>query len=457
MKINKIDQLLNSLNKEDLISILKDLVNEYEGLEEKILFKYVTLEEDEEIKKNKKYLSDITKKYGSGRRFVSWRECGKYANEVFQILNNARNYYFDTGKPLVAVETSIAVIVKMISSTQYMDDSNGDIGEVVREAILLLDECCINAEEFSKKDKTKIFNKLLNEADKAIYDGWEEWRLDIISNCIYFCDDEKLRIKFENKLDNRLESYADDWIGNHNKENLLGIKLQIIGTYGTEKEENEFIEDNIKYSGFRELLISKCIENNEYDRVIKLAEEGEIYDKEFRGLVYKWKQYRYEAYKNLNIVDKQKELAKELFISGDINYYKELKALYINEWSNYYLELKKELKDKGLASLIIYPEMLINENDLEELLQFAKDDVRRIEIYDELLIKDYRDDVNDMYKFLIGKISESASDRKQYKKVCKVIKRYKNLFGDFDTYEIIKELKKLYIKRPAFIDELGKI
>lgn len=48
--------------------------------------------------------------------------------------------------------------------------------------------------------------------------------------------------------------------------------------------------------------------------------------------------------------------------------------------------------------------MLINENDLEELLQFAKDDVRRIEIYDELLIKDYRDDVNDMYKFLIGKI-----------------------------------------------------
>lgn len=175
------------------------------------------------------------------------------------------------------------------------------------------------------------------------------------------------------------------------------------------------------------------------------------------GLVYKWKQYRYEAYKNLNIVDKQKELAKELFISGDINYYKELKALYINEWNNYYLGLKKELKDKGLVSLSIYPEMLINENDLEELLQFAKDDVRRIEIYDELLIKDYRDDVNDMYKFLIGKISESASDRKQYKKVCKVIKRYKNLFGDNDTYKIIKELKELYIKRPAFIDELGKI
>lgn len=62
-----------------------------------------------------------------------------------------------------------------------------------------------------------------------------------------------------------------------------------------------------------------------------------------------------------------------------------------------------------------------------------------------------------MYKFLIEKISDIANDRKQYKKVCKVIKRYKKLLVDIETYKVVKELQKKYQKRPAFVDELGKI
>lgn len=457
MKKDKIDELLNSSTKEELIFMFKDIINEYEGLEEKILFKYVRLEENEEIKKNKKYLSGIIKRYGNGRRFISWRECGYFANDVFDLLSSAERYYFDARKPLVAIETSIAVINKMLLAIQYMDDSNGDIGYVIDKAILLINETCINVNEFSKKEKTKIFSELLNELDKTIYDGWEDLRLSVISNCIYFCDDEKLRVKFENKLDSVLENYLDDWSGRYNKEKLSEIKLQIISRYGTDEEEKEFIENNINYSAFRELLIGKCIENKEYERVIKLAEEGELNDKEYRGLVLKWKQYRYIAYKNLNIADKKKELARELFLNGDMSFYNELKEIHINDWHNYYLELKKEFKEKKLDRLDIYPEMLIKENDLEELLQFAKADVRRIETYDELLIKDYKDDVNIMYKFLIEKMSEMATDRKQYKKVCNVIKRYKKLFGDVEAYKIVKVLQQQYLKRPAFIDELGKI
>lgn len=457
MKVSKIDDFLNSSTKEELIFIFKNLINEYEGLEEKILFKYVTLEEDEEIKKNKKYLSDISKRYGGGRRFVSWRECSQYAREVFEILSNARSYYFDTKKPLVSVEASILVISKMISAIQYMDDSNGDIGDVIREAMEVLDETCINSDEFSEKDKTKIFNKLLNEADKSVYDGWEEWRLDVISNCFYFCQDEKRRSKFINKLDKMLENYSDDWSGNYKKEKVLGIKFQIISNYGNNKEAQEFIESNIKYSGFRELLINKCIENNEYDKVLKLAEEGEICDKQYAGLVNKWKEYRYKAYKKLSMLEEQKELARELFVSGDMSFYKELKELHINDWSNYYIGIKKEFKDKKMDRRNIYPEMLIEENDLEELLQYCEADVRRIEIYDELLIKEYRDDVNVMYKFLIEKTSDMASNRSQYKNVCKVIKKYKKLIGHIEAYKVVKELQKKYIKRPAFIDELGKV
>ena len=59
------------------------------------------LDVDDEIKKNKKYLTKITRKYGNGRRFVHWRECGSYALEVMEVLDNAKESYNDLDKPAV--------------------------------------------------------------------------------------------------------------------------------------------------------------------------------------------------------------------------------------------------------------------------------------------------------------------------------------------------------------------
>ena len=457
MKDKKISDLLESKSKEELIVIIEDLCNEYKGLKERILFKYITLEEDEEIKKNKKYLSEITKRYGGGRRFVNWSQCDNYVKEVYEILCNARDYYFDNKKPMVVVETAISIITKMISATAYMDDSNGGIGDIVRQSLELLDEICMDSDEFLKKDKTKIFNKLIKVADSSLYNGFDEWKLEIISNCIYFCDDEKLRKKFLDKLDIIIEDYDDDWSGNYNKEQVLLMKLQMISTYGTSEEEEAFINNNINYSGFREIYINKCIDSKDFKKVLKLAQEGEVKDKSYAGLVNKWKKYRYMAYKNLKMIDEQKALAKDLLIDGNIAFYEEIKELYINEWDSFYKELKNEFVKKGLNKLNFYPQILIKENDLEELLEFVRDDVRRIGDYDELLIKDYKDDVDEIYSFYINEMSKLASNRREYKKVCRIIKRYKELFGDLKTYNIVRQLQVQHKKRPAFIDELEKI
>ena len=157
------------------------------------------------------------------------------------------------------------------------------------------------------------------------------------------------------------------------------------------------------------------------------------------------------------MIDEQKGLAKELLISGNIEFYEDLKELYINEWDSFYPKLKNEFVEKGLNKLNLYPQILIKENDLEELLEFIRADVRRIGEYDELLINDYKDDVDEIYCFYINEISKLASNRKEYKKVCKIIKRYRELFGDIKTYKIVRELQVQHKKRPAFIDELEKI
>jgi hypothetical protein len=47
--------------------------------------------------------------------------------------------------------------------------------------------------------------------------------------------------------------------------------------------------------------------------------------------------------------------------------------------------------------------------------------------------------------------------RKQYKRVCTILKRYKKISGHGSQSEIIHQLAEQYNKQPAFLDELAKI
>ncbi|MBU3132677.1 hypothetical protein KPL40_09425 [Clostridium gasigenes] len=44
--------------------------------------------------------------------------------------------------------------------------------------------------------------------------------------------------------------------------------------------------------------------------------------------------------------------------------------------------------------------MLIKENDLAELLSFVANDVSYIEQYDQIIINEYKDEVNEIYIYI---------------------------------------------------------
>ena len=454
----KLNELLNKFTREELISIIEDLSLEYKEIEDKLIMKYDVLDVNDEIKKNKKYLTKITRKYGMGRRFVNWRECGSYASEVIEVLDNAKEYYNDLYKPAVVVETSLEVISRMINALDYMDDSNGDIGDVIDYAFNLIDETCMDVEEFSQEDKKRLFKKLLNEGDKEVYDGWSDWRLEAISNCIYFCTDAKNRKKFEEKIDELIEkNNSDDWNKKYFIEHALNLKLNLYKYVEDNEKAEKLIKENLKYPSFRENMIIKYRDLKDYKKVIELAEDGEISDKKYIGLVHKWKTYRYLANKELNNVEEVEKLGRYLFLNGNMSILEDLKEIHKSDWKEYYLGLKAELSNDSRYTNYLYIDMLIKENDLEALLEVCKKDIRYIEDFAEILMEDYKEDVEYIYRVYIERISDIASDRKKYKSVCKVIKNYKKLFGDIGTVKIVRELKAKYMKRPAFIDELSKI
>lgn len=63
----------------------------------------------------------------------------------------------------------------------------------------------------------------------------------------------------------------------------------MIEEYGTQAEAERFIKENINIVSFREQLINICFKDKSYYQVIELALEGEKQDKQYTGLVLKWK------------------------------------------------------------------------------------------------------------------------------------------------------------------------
>lgn len=184
---------------------------------------------------------------------------------------------------------------------------------------------------------------------------------------------------------------------------------------------------------------------------------GEEADKDYRGLVKDWKEYRYKAYEMLGEVEEQRQLAKELLFKNEFIYYQELKKLYsAGEWE---LVLKEILTEFGRQKYhsSAYVSILLQENLTAELLRYCQDNVLTITEYYPYLIKDYLKEVNDLFIQYIMESADEATDRKKYRKVCALIKTYKKACGTIHSHQLITELRERHKRRPAFLEELERI
>jgi hypothetical protein len=195
----------------------------------------------------------------------------------------------------------------------------------------------------------------------------------------------------------------------------------------------------------------------EYAAVIELCGQGEKVDVEYQGLVHKWKKYRFQAYEGLGDIPKLREMALQFLYKNEYSYYAKLKTLYHpSEWEEVLQEILETFeKDTYLPSA--YLEILKVEKLFRKLLEYCNHHISSIQDLYPYLIEDYFEEVNHIFKQLIETSAEEASDRKKYKVVCKQIKTYKKVCGDIHAHQLISDLKQKYIRRPAFIDELGKI
>ena len=449
----EIKEVLSNLSKEKLIDIILDITQKDKTLKDSLIVRYSKGNREQELKKCKKLINSIVRKHLGREGFISYREAGYFVSDMEELLEKIR----ETDDIILALDIAFLVIDEGIEAFQYADDSDGDVGYLVSETIDLIGEIISYNEDIDININEELFKKLLSKSENKIFDDWTDYRIDMLGLCAEAATTEDLRDKLKIKLNYLIDKNSNNEYMKYSNESMLHILFNMVNKYGTKKEAEQFIKDNLKFSSFRELFINKYLEEKNYEKVIELALEGEKQDKRFAGLILKWKQIRYLAYKELSMKDDQRNLAKELLFQGKFEYYKELKELAEDKIS-FYNNLKKELKVKeDWQSKSMFLQIILEEKDLNEVMGYVRENPTSIDSYAEILMDKFKDEVIEIYKKYIKFEASRAANRSHYKNVCGIIKKYKKIAGKQSQIPIINELIALYRKKPAFLDELSRI
>lgn len=445
--------ILNDLSKEELIHIIDEMGQKDPTLKNHLLRQYSNSPMIYDEKSFASTIHKIIKKYQGRERFITHREVSNFTFELRECLYMIKNCQ---DMP-TALELGFILLHEAINSFQYADDSDGDIDFLISETLDTIDLVTENITYLAYNQKQLIFDKFMQEFDHPAFEGWEDYRDSLLQIAIKFTDDKTNQEALIQKIESFIDETKNDDYQKYQNERLKGLLYELIELYGTEDELSKFTQQNLHYPKIREKYIQLKIDEEEYKQVIELAILGERDDKEYPGLVSRWKNYRYIAYKALSLHAEQQSLAKDLFMSGEFEYYFELKQLAADP-KQLYIQLKKELKSQsGWQIKSLFQQLILEEDDVDELLLYVKNNPREIEEYADYLVKTYPKETETIYRMYIVKIAANATNRRQYRKICQIILDYVNIVGKQFKSSIIDELQNTYKRKPAFIDELSKI
>jgi len=449
--------VLNKLSKKELVDLIIDIASIDKVLKNNILLMYSKDSYEQEIEKCERLLSSIVNKYTKKNGYIEYYETYRFSSEMYIILEKTRV----TDDKLLVLDILFMLLNTLISAYEHSDDSGGSIGGLVDEVFTEIEAIADEKEKYEEKLQIDIFNKLLYKASDHIFDGWSNYKIDLLNICVKFADVKECREKLVTTIDKELNENNSDYSDKYMNVELLKIMFYIIDMFDSKEKADKFILDNIKYAYFKDLYIKKYIDEKNFDKVIKLTFEWEKSDSNNVSET-KWKKVRYSAYKELSMENEQIQLAKELLFAGNFEYYIELKELMNENFEFFYKDLKSQLRELGQTANIYmskttFIKLIEYENDLDEILQLLKELPSRVETYGDRLFGKFPEEVIKGYEIYIKNSASIASKRKDYANVCWKIKNYEKFAGKDKVAEMVNDLMSLYKKRPAFIDELKRL
>jgi len=205
------------------------------------------------------------------------------------------------------------------------------------------------------------------------------------------------------------------------------------------------------------MVINQAMERQDYSLAEKIGLDGEESDREYAGLVDRWRKLRALIYGRTGRLEEWRVLARSFAIDGNMDFYHEYKNSFSGEeWKALYEDFLQQIKERKRWNNF-YPKILIEENRLDLLLDHVLQYPDWFVNYAGTLHPFDPDTVLKIYTRYIEVHAQQADQRSKYKNVAGLLKKFAAVCGNEAARKLREELLIRYPRRPAMQDELKRV
>ncbi len=463
MKTDNIELLLSELDKQQLADFIrKECVNDVQ-----FRVRFLALGAGTLFKPNPNtYTSrveDLIEDYGGRDGYIEYHDTFDFNREVSRIFDEAdeaiKNQQWEV---VIAILTGVGAVGEDILNCG--DDSAGELGAIVSECFEKWHQLC-DKESLPNDIKNQIFELALQRFNEKDLKGWDWW-WDWIEMAVQLADTPEKKSHVVKALD-EIKPDGDDWSARYSSQTAQKYKLKIISKQSTPEEQRQFMYDNAGNPDFRKRLLQMAWDEENYDEVLRLANEGVNHDAKWTGLVSDWHKWEYKVYCKIGNNANAIQLARYFFFRGygweekefsKENMYSQMKTLTpCGQWGKYVETLISEANGKKdyIRLLFIYTQEKMWDKYMEYLRRNPY--VRNIDDAPEEVIALNKDEIISIYTAAVRHYFKQASDRNSYREGVGLLRNLIKYGGKSEADKIVIEQKSRTPRRPALIDELSKL
>lgn len=454
----QVDEILEKISHNDLKMYVKEQCAEERSFRQLFFanFAYLVIPDSKEL--YAKQIKAVLKAAAGRHGYIEYAESPAVGGAVYAMVDRA-GQFVESSNYTTAMNIAWAVIEEMSEALEYVDDSSGDFSGCVDSAVNVLYSIAENS--LSEDLRIELLNYCLKSFKSEIFKSYD-WHFSMLSIGTLLVKTSE-EIKLIHELIDSVKPSGKDWDWNYDK--VREIKLELIRNTEDEDKVNAYLVQNIDNGDFRKELIEAAISNKDYHKAISIAEDGIIQDdKNKPGLADDWRNYLLKVYTIINDTGNIVKLARHLFIHSrrEPNSYFTLLKKHVkkDEWADYVNQLVQSITNRDrYVDYSSIAQIYIWEESWDRLLEVVKKNVSLhwLDTYDKYLARDYENEISDMYQIALLDYMAHNMGRGHYQTVCRYLRKMIKMGSRDKANIVIGQLKTLYPKRKALMEELQKV
>jgi hypothetical protein len=435
--IEQMKRLLKKAKPEDLFDFLEEYAERDAKFENALRVRFSEPDFQDELDKMNAMIDAALADASDHRYHGIWGSVNINTSEIlFEIEQREKQ-----GKIRLAFAELEMLYLKLLEIFEYQDEC--EISDEAEYCLKLMSDVAKKATDVS--DKEYIYEHCI---DLAYVDEGKNYGADYEGQLLGISARFVTR-ENRTKLDDALTEFEIGWY----EEEFKLIHLEMTRRLEGNNAAKAFIEENLKFPKIRGIAYEKAVSEQNYTEAERLCLDA-LSTHTGRD-VLPWLNNLFTIYGHMNKPDKQAETAERLLLLGEVKYFEILKTLLVhsNRWEDEYHSLLQKCSNQ--LYYFAYMSILNNENEFELLLEQLRLHPEQVYKYGIVLAVHYENDVRDIFLAKIESEAKAANTRDAYHKVSEHIR----IFADagYDVTNLINELLLSNKRRPAFVDELGKV